>query len=92
MQDTWSRRLFIVVLVLFSTWLAFSLFFGPELAIHHDELNFLYEALRLPAEQRLSGYGHGPLLYELIAVAESGWYVLLRVTGAVSSPSDFLAH
>lgn len=72
--------------------LVFLLLRGPVLAIAHDELNFLYESLRLPQEHRLSGYIHGPLLYELIACLETGWFLILRTLGVVSSGDQFLVH
>lgn len=86
------RWLFRGVLALFLIWQALFLLRGPTLPIVHDELNLLYESLRLPAEFRLSGYVHGPLLYELIACVEVGWFAILRIAGAVSSPEEFLVH
>lgn len=91
-RDAWGARLFMVVLAASAVRMVVFLVLGPELAINNDELTFLYEALRLPAEFRLSGYMHAPLLYEVIASVEAGWYVLLRLTGGASSPNEFLTQ
>lgn len=78
------------VLGLAAAWYAIFLCLGPRGALSHDELNFVFEALRLPAEGRLSSYIHGPLLYEAIAVVEVGLYALGRLFGKLHSTSDFL--
>lgn len=80
------------VLAVPAAWYAYFLTFGPRVAISHDELNFLHEALRLPAEGRLSSYSHGPLLYELLAGLEAALYAALRFAGSVGSTQDFLVH
>lgn len=90
--DAWAKGLLVAVLVVSALWMAALLPLGPELAINNDELTFLYEALRLPAEFRLSGYMHAPLLYELIALVEGSWYGVLRLAGGVSSPNEFLTQ
>jgi len=78
------------VLGVLTAWYLCFLYWGPALPLSHDELNFLFEALRLPAQGRLTSYGHGPVLYELIALIESVWYLLLRATGSAHSSHDFL--
>lgn len=63
---------------------------GPRRTLTQDELNFIYESLRLPAEGRIMGYGHGPLLYEILAVLQVIQFMVLRGLGMVSVPQDFL--
>ncbi|HUO72547.1 MAG TPA: hypothetical protein VMU39_17395 [Solirubrobacteraceae bacterium] len=63
---------------------------GPPLALNHDELNYLYESLRLPAQGRLIGYAHGPVLYELVAASHLGVFAVLRAVGLVASSPDYL--
>ena len=75
-----------------AAWYAGFLVFGTPLNLNHDELNFLYEALRLPAQGRLTGYIHGSLLYEIIAACEVVLYGVLRVVHAVASPFEFLVR
>jgi hypothetical protein len=53
---------------------------------------YLYDSLKLASQGRLSGYTHGPLLYEILAALEGGLYVLLRLAGAVSGPQEFVLH
>lgn len=72
-------------------WYSTFLAFGPRLAINHDELGFVHGALRLLGEGRLEGYAHGPLLHEVIAIVEAGFYLLNRVPGLVNGPVEFLA-
>lgn len=71
-------------------WYVAFICWGPALPVSHDELNFLFEALRLPAQGRLTDYAHAPFFYELIAVLEGLWYVFLRAVGSVASSRDFL--
>jgi hypothetical protein len=85
-------RILVAILGIFGVWNASILAFGPRLAMNHDELNFLEEGLRLPAQFRISAYTHGPVVYECVALGESIWYLCLRVTGRVSSPDEFLVH
>lgn len=73
-----------------TAWYLSFLYWGPALPLSHDELNFLFEALRLPAQGRLASYGHGPALYELLALLEVAWYILLRAAGSVHSSQEFL--
>jgi len=75
------------LVVWYSTFLAF----GPHLAINHDELGFVHGALRLLGEGRMQGYAHGPLLHEIIAIGEAGFYLWNRVFGLVNGPVEFLA-
>ena len=63
-----------------------------RLPVNHDELNFLFEALRLPLQHRLTGYIHASLLFEIIAACESILYLILRSTHQVGSSFDFLVH
>lgn len=92
LTNRWAQYLLASVMLAFAVWYLVFLICGPRLAINHDELNYLYEALRLPAQRRLTGYAHGPLLYELIALVEVGWYAVLRLTHQVTSPSEFLTQ
>ncbi len=87
-----ARVTLCATLVALGLWYALFLIGGPSLVLNHDELNYLTEALRLPAQGRLGGYVHGPFLYELLAVAELGVYAVLRVLGRVGSPAEFLVH
>lgn len=77
-------------LCLLGLWYGVFLFWGPALPVSHDELNFLFEALRLPAQGRLTHYAHAPFFYELVALVEGVWYVALRAAGQVSSSQEFL--
>lgn len=79
-----------VILGIAALWYGSFLILGPRGPISHDELNFIFEALRLPGEGRISGYMHGPLLYELIACVEVALYVAARVLGWAHSPAEFL--
>lgn len=63
---------------------------GPRRPICFDELNFLYEGLRLPIERKLGGYIHATLLYEIAAAIESCIYACLKILGRVKSPVDYL--
>jgi len=69
-----------------------TIFGGPKLPILQDELNFLYEALRLPAERKLGSYVHGPFLFEIIAVFQTLAFGVLIGAGKVSSSVDFVSH
>lgn len=63
---------------------------GPSLAINHDELNYLYGSMRLLTEGRPVGYAHGPVTYELIALAHVVAYAVTRGLGTVHSAPDYL--
>src|SRR5437588_1090628 len=91
-QCRWAGCLLLGVIAAYAGWLGIFLMHGPVLAVNHDEVNFVTEALRLPAQGRLHGYGHGPILYELIALAELAWYVVLRATGHIASPTEFVTY
>src|SRR5512134_3445851 len=84
--------LHVAALMLSGLWWTVFLLFGPPLPIDHDELNFLYDSLKLVSQGQQSGYAHGPLLYELIAVLEVFLYAVLHLGGVVSSPQEFLLH
>ena len=88
----WPRLALAGIIVSLVAWHVAMLTWGPTMPFGHDELNFLQEALRLPAEQKLSSYGHGPLLYELVAFLEAGYYAVLRLTGSVQTTFDFLVE
>jgi len=77
-------------MVVLAAWYLVFLCWGPVLPISHDELNFMFEALRLPASGRLTSYGHGPVLYELFALFESAFYIYSRAIGSVHSSHEFL--
>jgi hypothetical protein len=79
-------------LLVLAGWYALFLAYGPRLAANHDELNFIYGGLRLPAEGRLDGYVHGPLFFEVVAAVELAWYALARAAGRVASPEGFLVQ
>jgi hypothetical protein len=71
-------------------WSIIFLVWGPTTALNFDELNYLYDALRLVQQGSLQSYVHGPVLYELIGLAEGVLYGLGRVLGVLDSPLDFL--
>lgn len=83
--------LLVVLLAGFALWQGTRIVFNSGLPISHDEPNYLIEALRLPAQGRLTGYVHGPLVYELMAIMEIGWFALGKVMGTVATPTDHLA-
>ena len=88
--DRFGRVLIVIVLVLYAIWELLFLLHGSKLPNCYDELGFLFESLRLPAERRLSGYTHDAGLQELIAIMESAWYILERLAGMVHSPEEFV--
>lgn len=79
-------------MLVLAAWYLIFLGWGPVLPISHDELNFMLEALRLPASGRLASYGHGPVLYELFALFESAFYLYSRAIGSVHSSHEFLVN
>lgn len=79
-----------IVPLLLALWYLALLWRMTPLPLNHDELDFLLDALRLPAQRRLAGYMHGSLLFELIAAAEVVFYAVLRGTRSVTSSFDFL--
>lgn len=85
-----ARRIFLAALVFFGLLNVFLFFYGTGLVISHDEINFLYEGLRLPSEGRLHDYQHGPFGYEVAAALEMAGYCILRALGRVHSASDYL--
>lgn len=89
---SWPRLVLAGIIVALVAWHVAALTWGPTMPFGHDELNFLQEALRLPAEHKLASYGHGPLFYELVAVLEAGYYAVLRLTGSVQTTFDFLVE
>lgn len=78
------------IIVLTALWYGSFLAFGPRQPISHDEMNFVFEALRLPGEGRISYYMHGPFLYEIIACIDVVLYLTARVFGWARSPFEFL--
>jgi hypothetical protein len=90
--EFWATCLLASILGLFAAWSLTYLVVGPRLALNHDELNFIDDSLRLLAQGRLQNYGHGPLLYEVIAVVETFWFIALRLTGMVHSSGEFLGY
>lgn len=89
-SDNAARLILGGSLIALTAWYLIFIFYGPALPISHDELNFLFEALRLPAQGRLTSYGHGPVVYELIALLEGAFYIYLRAIGSVHSLHEFL--
>lgn len=86
------RNVVAVTIAAFTISWGVCLVFGSGFPLEHDELNFLLEGLRLPAQGKLGGYTHGPLIYELMAAMEVAWYVVSRVLGHAHSPTDHLAN
>lgn len=82
--------LLIASAALVAIWHSVLFFSGPQLAISHDELNYLQESLRLLSERRLNSFNHGPLFYEILAVLHAILYFGLRLVGVVDSPISYL--
>lgn len=92
MKARWPRLVVAGIIVALSGWWVVTLAWGSKVPFTHDELNFIYEALRLPAEHRLASYAHGPFMYELVAGLEAAYFVVLRLAGSVRTSFDFLVE
>jgi hypothetical protein len=92
MTDRPARVMFGATVAALVAWYVLVIGWGPQWAMCHDSLNFLYEALRLPHEGRIGSYVHGPFVYEIVAAFEAAYYVVLRIVGQVQSPNDHLVH
>ncbi len=88
----WPRAVLPGIIIALSGWYLATIVWDSNLPFSHDELNFLQEALRLPAERKIASYGHGPLLYEILAGLEVVYYLVLRIAGSVQTPFDFLVE
>jgi hypothetical protein len=85
------RIVFPLAVAWLAIWLIVLAVRGPALAISHDELNFLFESLRLPAQRRLGSFMHGPLTFELLALVEMVAFAAMKLARAVHTPVEFLA-
>lgn len=86
----WPKRMLGLTLAGLAAWYACFILLGPGMMFAHDELNFIYESFRLPAERRMISYAHGPLFFEIMALLESAGYVVCRALGRVPSLHEYL--
>jgi len=71
--------------------LVYGLIYCSGLPLNHDESNYFLESLRILKSGKLTRVGHGPLLYEMLAVLHCVLFLILKVIGSIGTSTDYLA-